>query len=47
MTEALGRGYGEWDSRAYLQLQLERAGVKIAVDPDRLQAAVKRVPKQT
>lgn len=40
MTEAMGRGFGEQDSRAYLKLQLERAGVKIAVDPDRLQQAV-------
>ena len=45
MTEALGRGFGEWDSRAYLQLQLARAGVEIAVDPDRLQAAVERSKK--
>ncbi|MBM7365414.1 NAD(P)-dependent oxidoreductase [Gordonia hydrophobica] len=36
MTEALGRGLGEQDSRAYLKLQLERAGVTIAVDPDEL-----------
>lgn len=40
MTEALGRGFGEQDSRAYLKLQLERAGVKIAVDPERLKKAV-------
>jgi len=36
MTEALGRGWGEQDSRAYLKLQLERAGVQIAVDQERL-----------
>ncbi|MFJ1260491.1 NAD(P)-dependent oxidoreductase [Cupriavidus sp. CuC1] len=41
MTEALARGLGEQDSRAFLKLQLERAGVKIAVDPDRLQNAIK------
>jgi 3-hydroxyisobutyrate dehydrogenase len=40
MTEALARGWGEQDSRAYLKLQLERAGVQIAVDPERLQKAV-------
>jgi 3-hydroxyisobutyrate dehydrogenase len=40
MTEALARGLGEQDSRAYLKLQLERAGVTIAVDPTRLQDAV-------
>jgi 3-hydroxyisobutyrate dehydrogenase len=38
MAEALGRGLGEQDSRAFLQLQLERAGVSIAVDPDALAA---------
>jgi 3-hydroxyisobutyrate dehydrogenase len=37
MTEALGRGWGKQDSRAYMKLQLERAGVKVAVDPQRLQ----------
>jgi 3-hydroxyisobutyrate dehydrogenase len=40
MTEALGRGWGEQDSRSFLKLQLERAGVSIAVDPDRLASAV-------
>lgn len=45
MTEALGRGFGDWDSRAYLQLQLERAGVKIAIEPARLQAALERTAK--
>jgi 3-hydroxyisobutyrate dehydrogenase len=41
MTEAIGRGWGDQDSRAYLKLQLERAGVEIAVDPARLQKALK------
>ncbi len=40
MTEALVRGLGEQDSRAYMKLQLERAGVQIAVDPARLKEAV-------
>jgi len=40
MTEALASGLGEEDSRAFLKLQLERAGVEIAVDPDRIRAAV-------
>jgi 3-hydroxyisobutyrate dehydrogenase len=40
MTEALGRGWGEQDSRAFLKLQLERAGVQIAVEPARLQKAI-------
>ncbi|GAA5194107.1 2-hydroxy-3-oxopropionate reductase [Arthrobacter gyeryongensis] len=38
MTEAVGRGMGEKDCRIYLTLQLERAGVTIAVDPDELAA---------
>jgi 3-hydroxyisobutyrate dehydrogenase len=41
MTDAVARGLGEQDSRAFLKLQLERAGVTIAVDPTRLQAALK------
>lgn len=40
MTEALTRGFGEQDSRSFLKLQLERAGVQIAVDPNRLREAV-------
>ncbi len=36
IVEALGRGWGDRDCRSYLQLQLERAGVSIAVDPDEL-----------
>jgi 3-hydroxyisobutyrate dehydrogenase-like beta-hydroxyacid dehydrogenase len=41
MTEALNRGWAERDSRSTLLLQQERAGVKIAVDAERLQAALK------
>jgi 3-hydroxyisobutyrate dehydrogenase len=41
MTEAVAKGMGDMDSRAYLQLQLERAGVEIAVGSERLAAAVK------
>jgi 3-hydroxyisobutyrate dehydrogenase len=40
MTEALQRGFGEQDSRAFLKLQLERAGVQIAVDPERILRAM-------
>lgn len=40
MTEALGRGWGGRDSRSVMLLQQERAGVHIAVDPDRLRKAV-------
>jgi 3-hydroxyisobutyrate dehydrogenase len=36
MTEALGRGWGDRDSRVAMILELERAGIKIAVDPERI-----------
>ena len=39
MTEALARGWGDRDSRSVMLLQQERAGIKIAVDPERLRAA--------
>jgi 3-hydroxyisobutyrate dehydrogenase len=40
MTEALGRGFGQQDSRSFLKVQFERAGVEIAVDADRLRRAI-------
>lgn len=40
MTEALNRGWGDRDSRAAMLLQVERAGVSIEVDPERLRVAV-------
>jgi 3-hydroxyisobutyrate dehydrogenase len=40
MTEALNRGWGSRDSRCVMLLEQERAGVTIAVDPERLRAAV-------
>jgi 3-hydroxyisobutyrate dehydrogenase len=42
MTEALGRGWGQRDSRVAMLLQEERAGVKIAVEPARAQAALEK-----
>jgi 3-hydroxyisobutyrate dehydrogenase len=46
MTEALARGWGGRDSRAVMLLQQERAGIEIAVDPERLRAALApAVPK--
>ena len=39
MTEALNRGWEGRDSRAVMLLQQERAGVQIAVDPERLKHA--------
>jgi 3-hydroxyisobutyrate dehydrogenase len=41
MTEGLARGWGEQDSRAFLKLQLERAGVEMGVDPERIQQAIR------
>ena len=46
MTEALAHGFAEQDSRSFLKLQLERAGVRIAVPPDRLQEAIKESQTQ-
>jgi 3-hydroxyisobutyrate dehydrogenase len=44
MTEALNRGWGAQDSRVAMLLQLERSGVDIAVEPDRIKAALERDP---
>ena len=41
MTEALGRGWQSRDSRSSMILQLERSGVKIAVDPEDLRAILR------
>jgi 3-hydroxyisobutyrate dehydrogenase len=38
LTEAMGRGWGDRDSRIAMLLQQERAGVEIAADKQRLQA---------
>jgi 3-hydroxyisobutyrate dehydrogenase len=40
MTEALARGWGARDSRSVMLLQQERAGIKIAVEADRLREAL-------
>jgi 3-hydroxyisobutyrate dehydrogenase len=45
MTEGLARGWGEQDSRAFLKLQLERAGVQMGVDPQRIQQAIREAQK--
>lgn len=42
MTEALGRGWGERDSRSFMLLQEERAGVDIAVPAARIQEVLAR-----
>jgi 3-hydroxyisobutyrate dehydrogenase len=40
MTEALGRGWAGRDSRAVMLLAQERAGIEVAVEPERLRAAL-------
>ena len=40
ITEAMNRGWAERDARVAMVLQQERAGVHIAVDDDRVDAAV-------
>ena len=45
MTEAINRGWGDTDSRSSLKLQIERAGVEVAVDPKRLKAALAKDPE--
>jgi len=42
LTEALNRGWGDKDSRIAMQLQKERAGVKIKVEPEKLKEALAR-----
>jgi 3-hydroxyisobutyrate dehydrogenase-like beta-hydroxyacid dehydrogenase len=42
MTEALGRGWGQRDSRVAMLLQEERAGVQIAVPLEKLRAVLER-----
>lgn len=44
MTEALNRGWEKRDSRSPMILQIERAGVKIEVDKQRLAEALERDP---
>ena len=44
MTEAMARGWGGRDSRAVMLLEQERAGIEIAVDPERLRAALAPAP---
>jgi 3-hydroxyisobutyrate dehydrogenase len=38
MTEALNRGWGNRDAWSMMQLQTERAGVDMTVDPARIEA---------
>ncbi len=47
MTEALNRGWQHRDSRAPMLLQLERCGLSIAVDPERIAEVLERDPPYT
>lgn len=40
MTEAMGRGWGDRDSRCAMLLETERAGVSIKVDPEAIKAVL-------
>ncbi len=42
LAEGLNRGWGNRDSRAIMVLQTERAGVEVAVDPQRLTEALEK-----
>src|SRR5450755_4111052 len=45
LAEGLNRGWGDLDSRSMMLCQLERAGVKIEVDPQRLTEALENKTK--
>ena len=36
MTDALNRGWGDKDSSSYMLLETERAGIELAVPPEKL-----------
>jgi 3-hydroxyisobutyrate dehydrogenase len=44
MTEAMNRGWADKDSRIAMLPQLERSGVSVAVEPQRIKAALERDP---
>ena len=44
LTEALNRGWENRDSRSPMLIQLERAGLKVEVDPQRIQEVLDRDP---
>ncbi len=44
MTEAMNRGWEKKDSRSPMQLQLERVGLELKVDPQRIKEALERDP---
>jgi 3-hydroxyisobutyrate dehydrogenase len=44
MTEAMNRGWGNRDSRSPMLIQIERAGVKIEVDREKIKRALEEDP---
>jgi 3-hydroxyisobutyrate dehydrogenase len=46
MTEAMNRGWEGRDSRVVMLLQQERAGVNIAVEPERMKEALEAKAKE-
>ena len=40
ITEALNRGWGNQDSSSFMRLELERAGIELAVPPEQLRQVV-------
>src|SRR2546423_868654 len=40
MTEAMGRGWGNRDSRSVMLLSQERAGITVEVEPEQIKAAL-------
>lgn len=42
LTESMNRGWGDWDSKSHMLLELQRANVNIEIAPERLKAAVDR-----
>ena len=46
LTEALNRGWGNQDSRAIMKLQIERAGVEVEVDQQRIAEALDKNPRK-
>lgn len=47
LSEAMARGWEAQDSRSPMKLQIERAGVEIAVDPKRIEEVLQRDPPAT
>jgi 3-hydroxyisobutyrate dehydrogenase len=42
LTEALNRGWGDKDSSSYMLLETERAGIELAVPPEKLREVIEQ-----